>query len=335
MTPGRPLVAIYTTGGTIASTTGSRPGVAPRLTADELVAALPALADVAELRASSFRQVPSPGLRLTDLGELLDRAREDVESGAAGVVVTQGTDTLEETAFVLDLLWDLDAPVIVTGAMRNAALPGADGPANLLASVQVAASRAARGLGALVVFNDEIHAPRYLRKTHTTNPSTFRSWAGGPLGWITEGRVRVVARPVRPLVVPSVDRRPLDMPPVALVKAGFDDDGRLLGAVRELGFQGLVVEATGGGHLQEGWVPVLEDLARDLPVVLASRTGGGELLRETYGFPGSEADILARGVLPAGALDGLKARLLLGLLLAGGAGRDGIAAAFENAVGPA
>lgn len=116
------------------------------------------------------------------------------EEGSDGIVITQGTDTIEETAFVLDLLVDAETPIVVTGAMRNPSLPGADGPANLLASVQVASSFAARGLGTLVVFNDEVHAARFVRKTHTQNPATFRSSPVGPIGWISEGTPRIPTR---------------------------------------------------------------------------------------------------------------------------------------------
>src|SRR6185437_4013034 len=140
------------------------------------------------------------------------------EDGSAGIVITQGTDTIEETAFALDLLWAGHAPIVITGAMRNPSLPGADGPANLLAAVQVAASPTARGLGALVVFNDEIHAARFVSKTHTSKPSAFQSRHTGPIGWLSEGHPVVVSRPVGRfcLDVPSNS----EVPPVALVRVG-------------------------------------------------------------------------------------------------------------------
>lgn len=324
----RPRVALYTTGGTIASVPEGGRAAAPRLGAEQLVGAIPELGELAELTATSFRQVPSPELTLTDLFELGARAAADVEAGAAGVVVTQGTDTLEESAFVLDLLWGSEAPLVLTGAMRTPSQPGADGPANLLAAVRVAASTAARDLGCVVVMNDELHAARFVRKTDTSSPAAFTSPLCGPLGRVTEDRVRVVVRPPR--------WRPLSIPddaagaPVALVRAALGDDGRLLSTIAGLGYRGLVVEATGGGHLPASWVPRLEKLAAGMPVVLASRAGSGELLRATYGFRGSEADLLARGLVPAGTLDGLKARLLLTLLMMAGAGREEIARTFDG-----
>ena len=176
--------------------------------------------------------------------------------------------------------------------------------------------------------NDEIHAARFVRKAHTQNPAAFSSAPAGPVGYLYEGRPRVVVRPAgcrRIELPPDAEPRP-----VALYKVPFGDDGRLLREVGRLGYEGLVVEALGGGHLPTSMVGILEELARRLPVVLASRTGGGEVLTRTYGFPGSEIDLLGRGLIPAGPLDGLKARILLSLLLRSGAPRDEITEAFDR-----
>src|SRR3954454_14893857 len=182
-------------GGTISSVDSGGKGVEPTLTGEALVSDVPEIADVAEVSAVSFRQAASGEIRVEDLVELAAEISGRIDGGAAGALITQGTDTIEETAFVLDLLVDREAPIVVTGAMRNPTLPGADGPANLLASIQVAASEVARGLGAMVVLNDEIHAARFVRKTHTSNPATFRSDPVGPVGWISENVPRVVLRP--------------------------------------------------------------------------------------------------------------------------------------------
>ena len=155
-------------------------GVAPALTGEALVEDVPEIAEVAEVSATSFRQVPGSELTLEDLISVAEAIEARIDEGAAGVVVTQGTDTIEETSFVLDLLVDREAPVVVTGAMRNPTLPGAEGPANLLASVRVASHECARGVGTMVVLNDEIHAGRFVQKTHTSNPATFRSPLAGP-----------------------------------------------------------------------------------------------------------------------------------------------------------
>ncbi len=136
----------------------------------------------------AFRQTASGDLGFDDLIALAAEITAGFEAGAAGAVVVQGTDTIEETSFILDLLIDVPNPVVVTGAMRNPTLAGADGPANLRAAVQVAASPQARGPGCLVVLNDEVHAARFARKAHTANPAAFRSATAGPIGrWSRTG----------------------------------------------------------------------------------------------------------------------------------------------------
>jgi L-asparaginase len=323
-----PKVSVISLGGTISSLRSGGPGVRPSLTGERLVESVPALSEVAEISAASLRQVPGWALALDDLVEVAAEAGRRMGEGAAGVVVTQGTDSIEETAFALDLLVEGDGPVVVTGAMRNPTLPGADGPANLLAAVRVAASGWARGVGAVVVMNDEIHAARHVRKAHTQSPAAFRSAGAGPIGWVSEGSIRIPLRPADRQHVRSPDEHASHE--VALVGVWPGDDGRILRAVGDLGYDGLVVGGMGGGHVPPAAAEVLEGLAARMPVVLASRTGGGETLARTYDPPGSEMDLLARGLIPSGALDGPKARILLALLLRSGAPREEIQAAFGH-----
>jgi L-asparaginase len=330
--PGLPRVVVFSLGGTIASTNasgGAAGGVRPRLGARDLVEAVPQLQEVADLETVSFRQVASGDLTLQDLIALAAEITDYLEAGASGTVVTQGTDTIEETSFALDLLVRGHRPVVVTGAMRNPTLAGPDGPANLLAAVQVATAPEAAGLGTLVVLNDEIHAARFVRKTHTSSPATFHSPTTGRLGWMIEGRPRIAFRAPALWRIPS-HLNEQAVPPVALLTSALGDDSRLIAQVETLGYAGLVLEAFGGGHVPAHVVPALADLASRLPVVLASRTGGGEVLQETYSFPGSERDLLSHGLIPAGFLDGLKARILLSLLLTAGANLDRVRAAFEQ-----
>ncbi|MBU2668948.1 asparaginase [Actinoplanes bogorensis] len=289
-------------------------GVAPALSAEDLVAAVPALGSL-PLRVANIRNVPGAHLDLGDLLKLRARLASEFAAGAVGAVVTQGTDTIEETAYVLDLLHDGDQPIVVTGAMRNPMLPGADGPANLLAAVRVASSPASRGLGCVVVLADEIHAAARVAKTHSMSTGAFVSPDGGPLGYVAEGRVRIVNRPS--------GRRRVPVPSGALARVGLcvatlGDDGGLLRAYGE-SLDGLVVAGFGVGHVPAGWVEPLGALAGRMPVVLASRTGAGWVGVETYGFPGSERDLVGRGLIPAGELHPYKARLLLQLLLSAGA----------------
>lgn len=331
-----PRVAVITLGGTIASVPDSNGNDAvPKMTAEALFDAVPQARNLAILTSHSFRQYPSGDLSLGDILELagliedMDRAR-DID----GVVITQGTDTMEETSFLLDLLLATDLPVVLTGAMRNPGLPGADGPANLLGAVRVATNHQCRGLGPVVVFNDEIHLPRFVRKMHSASTAAFSSPNAGPIGWINEGRVRVPLRPAaRTRPVPRVPRELVAssrLPRVALLKLGLDVEDSLIRLVLQDGFDGIVIETFGGGHVPRQLMSALAEAAAELPVVFASRTGAGELYESTYGFPGSERDLLANGLLSSGMLDGLKSRLLLTMLLATGATRDEIAQRFQQ-----
>ncbi|MFC6086551.1 asparaginase [Sphaerisporangium aureirubrum] len=316
-------VAVFSLGGTIAMTPGGDGGVVPKLTAGELVGAVAGIGGV-ELEAYDFRRLPGASLSFGDLIELSGRIRQVVRDGVDGVVVTQGTDTIEETAYLLDLLWDGDAPVVVTGAMRNPAMAGADGPANLLGAIRVAASGGARGLGCLVVFGDQVHAARWVRKTHTSSPAAFVSPNHGPVGHVIEGRVSIPLRMARgPVLVPEPGREVR----VGLVTVAFGDDGETLRALAGR-VDGLVVAAFGVGHVPQAMVPALAERASAIPVVLASRTGGGPVHEVTYGYAGSERDLLSHGLIPAGYLDPLKARVLLHLLLASGADPERIAETF-------
>ena len=155
----RPHIAYFALGGTIASSSESGEGALIKLTAADLISALPRARELVELDYFTFREVPSGELVMSDILELAEEIRGIARTGAEGVVVTQGTDTLEETSYLLDILIEEDVPVVLTGAMRNSSLPGTDGPANLLAAVQVAASGVTTGLGAVVVFNRRRYMP--------------------------------------------------------------------------------------------------------------------------------------------------------------------------------
>jgi L-asparaginase len=327
------VVAVLATGGTIAMTAArAESGATPQLTGDDLVAAVPGLAGSGiDVVVRDVQQAPGASVTPTDMFAVAAAAREVVAGGAAGVVVTQGTDTIEETAYFLDLVHDGLAPIVVTGAMRNPSLAGADGPANLLAAVQTAASASARGVGCVVVFGNEIHEGRWVRKTHSVSPHAFSSPDVGPVGYLLEGRPRLLRGPTRQSRLTVAATGAPANHRIALVTMAFDDDGELLRRIDGDSFAGVVLAAFGAGHVPSGTVPILADLAAGMPVVLASRTGAGPVLTDTYGFPGSERDLLDHGLIGAGFLHPFKARILLYLLTAANADRPAILDAFTVA----
>lgn len=319
-------ILLISTGGTITMTGDATGGIAPTLTGEDLVRAVPELARKADLEVVSYSTKPGASLTLDDLVRIAELLDTRMSEGFAGAVVVQGTDTIEETAFVLDTLVASERPVVVTGAMRGAAAPGADGPANLLAAVTVAGAAAARGLGTLVVLNDEVHAARYVQKSHTALPSAFTSPGFAPVGRVIEGGVHLYARLPRLQALP----RPGNVAhaTVALLKIPLGDDGRLLDVLPSLGYCGAVIEATGAGHLPAQFAEKVGRLAAAMPVVLATRVAAGPVFEKTYGFPGSEMDLIARGAIPGGYLAGGKACLLLRLLIANGLAGDELSASY-------
>jgi L-asparaginase len=322
-------VALFSTGGTIAFVPGSGDIEASfSAPAAELLGS----GTGPEVRQIAFRRLPSADLTVADVLELAAAIEAAAAEGAAGAVVSQGTDTLEETAYLLDLLVGSDIPVVVTGAMRNASTPGADGPANLDAAVRVAASPLALGLGVLVVFGDELHLARFVRKTHSSRPAAFTSSGVGPVGWVSEGRVRIPLVPRRR--TPRIELPDgAQIPAVALLRAGLDSAPGSYSWPVETGCAGAVVEVFGAGHLSSGSMSEIGELSARMPVVFCSRTGTGETFTGSGAtYSGSESDLLDRGLIPAGALDGPKARLHLALLLAIGADRAAIAQSLAATV---
>jgi L-asparaginase len=322
-------VVVFGLGGTIAMTASDTGGVTPALSAHRLVAAVPGLSDAGiTVDVEDFRRVPGASLTFTDVADLASAIKACL-ADADGVVVIQGTDTIEETAYLLDLLHDGPQPIVVTGAMRNPTMAGADGPGNILAAIQVAASRAMRGQGCLVVFGDDIHAARRVRKTHTTSCATFHSANGGPLGYLVEGQPQLVNQLTYRTPVPT---RPRDDVRIALITATLGDDGVLLEGLAQR-VSGVVIAGFGAGHVPVRLVPQLQALASERPVVLASRTGAGSVLSDTYSFSGSERDLLERGLIRSGFLDPIKARILLHTLVCAGADTTSIRNAFAVAGG--
>jgi L-asparaginase len=302
-------ILIMTTGGTIAMIEDPvTQTVKPVENASDLTAAIPKLAEVANVDVEPFSNVPSPHLTLemmAELGQAIKTrlARPDVD----GLVLTHGTDTLEETAYYLDLILPAGKPVIVTGAMRSSNELGADGPLNLLNSIRTAASQEAQGQGTLVVFNDEIHAARFVTKTHTSNVATFQSPAVGPIGFLDKRSVQVrhIPKPHAHIPVKGL------MPNVGLLKMAVGMDDALIRFLLDQGAQGLVIEALGAGNVPPDVVPGIKAaINAGVPVVLVSRCYNG-IVQDVYGYEGGGKHLRDLGVLFSNGLNGQKARIKL------------------------
>ncbi len=304
-------VVVVSTGGTIAMQHDEAAGGAvPQLGASDFSAALPP--DAPRLRTEEIVNLPSSHFTLETLGRIRDRVAQLVETpDVLGVVVTHGTDTMEETTYLLDLTVVGEKPVVLTGAMRTASDIGYDGYANLLAAIRVAAAPEARGLGTVIVFNDEIHAARRVTKMHTLSPATFRSPGWGPLGRVEGDAVIVDRRPERE----SLPWQGLE-PGVALLKLTIGAGPDLLEAALERGARGVVIEGLGAGRVPPWWLPVIGRVReRGIPVVIASRCPSGRVW-DRYGYPGAYRSLVEFGCLFAEGINGQKARIKLMVVLA-------------------
>ncbi|HEY1514976.1 MAG TPA: asparaginase [Solirubrobacteraceae bacterium] len=315
--PPRP-VRVVAAGGTIAMR-GEQ--AVPALDASELVEQLPQVAGF-RLEAETVLSLPSAQLSLSDALDLARRACGAADSGE-GVVLTTGTDTMEEIAALCGLTYGGDAPIVITGANRPGSAPGADGPANLLDAIILARAPASAGLGVVVAFGGEVHAAMTVRKIDSTGPVAFGSPTAGPVGRIVEGRVWLHATPRRPtpIAVHRLEHR------VSTVTTGLGDDGALLRHAGEIS-DGVVLVALGAGHLSKEVLAELRRAAERVPVVITCRPDRSSMLFSTYGFEGAERDLRASGAICAPFLSAAAARVALLCGLGADLDRDGIAAAL-------
>jgi L-asparaginase len=291
----------------------------PVLDAAALVEEIPGLSSE-RLEAETALSLPGPQLSLRQALQVAGRAREAASEGE-GVVITTGTDTMEELAVVCAMTYGGEAPIVLTGANRPASNPGADGPANLLDAVSLAGSSRAVGLGVVVVFGGEIHAAMSVRKVDSTGPAAFGSPAAGPLGRIVEGRVWLHALPllVEPLPVARLECR------VPIVASALGDEGDVL-AELAASRDGIVLVALGAGHLPPGALAELRAAVQRIPVVVTCRPERSSMLFDTYGFDGAERDLRDSGAVCAPFLSPPAARIALLCCLGAGLDRAGIAA---------
>lgn len=306
-------VVVITTGGTIAMKYDkANKGLIPAVSGADLIEAVPELKDVVPVEVVEYSNVPSGHITpamMFGLAKMVDEycAKDDV----AGVVITHGTDTQEETIYLLDLVCKTKKPVCITGAMRGASEPGADGPANILAAVKTAACSEAIGHGAMLVFNDEIHAASEVAKTHTTSCSTFMSPGWGPIGHVYFDRVVFKRKPEK---IQKIQPEQI-ADDVYLLKcvAGLDD--YLFTCLGQKPAKGIVVEAFGCGNVplkvKAGIQYVRE---QGIPVVLTTRVSSGRVV-PAYSYDGSANSMKDLNIIMAGEQSGQKARIKLLLAL--------------------
>jgi L-asparaginase len=334
------MIAILFTGGTISMKLDPSVGAAvPALAAADIVAQVPGLDAVAEIEVEDFSRLPGPHVTPDQMWRLAQRVaawleRPDVD----GMVVTHGTDTIEETAFLLDLLLVSSKPVVLVGAMRTVSDAGWDGPSNLLSAVRVAASRDARGQGVLVVMDDDILPAREVRKVHTESSSSFATPEFGPLGQVDAGVVRF-----RRQALPRIDWRGRGADQrlrvgqletrIGLVQVytGMDDD--VIRAFVLRGLKGLAVVAFGRGNVPPAIMPALEDaIASGMLVTISSRCVAGRV-SPRYGYAGGGMQLKRAGAVLAGDLSGAKARLLQMVAIGGSSTTTEARAVIDSIIG--
>lgn len=308
-----PRVVLIATGGTISMKIDAESGGAvPRLTGAEIVEAVPGVDQVARLEVREFGRYPGPHMTIDRMWELRRAILAAIaEGGVDGVVVMHGTDTIEETAYLLDRSMPAGVPVVITGAMRNSSELSWDGPANLMSAVEVAASPEARGRGTMVVMDEEIVQGAEVVKTHTEAAGTFRSPNWGPLGITDKGRVLFYRESRRK--PPLEPESPVTLVDLVKVVAGMDS--RLVEASLDSGAHGIVLEAMGRGNVPPAVVPgVRRWVEAGRPVVVASRSARGRVL-DTYAYPGGGHELREMGAIFADHMTGQQSRIELMLAL--------------------
>jgi len=320
-------LTLIATGGTIASTRGEDGAVAATLSGADLLALVPDAADVEVV------DLPVPGswnMSGTHALRIARAARDALADGASGVVITHGTDVLEETAFLTELIArsaTVRGPIVFTAAMRHGSEFAPDGPRNLADALSVARTTAAAGRGTLVCLNGELHHARWVTKVHATALVAFASPGRAPVGTVDEGGVRFhlgsPPPPAEPPEEPALDEA------VPILMSHWDSDEEVVGFHLDRGAAGLVVEAGGAGNVNAGLLRGIDRaLAEDVPVVVASRCRAGQVT-PTYGGAGGFATLAEKGAIASAGLTAGKARLALQVALGHGGSNDAVRGYFE------
>jgi L-asparaginase len=299
-------ILVLHTGGTISMSKEADGNVAPNAS-NPLLNQEKLLEGKVHLVVESIFNIPSPHMTLARMLQLKQRIQKAYVEGIDGVVITHGTDTLEETAYFLDITLENRMPVVLTGAMRSSNEIGSDGLYNFISAVWTACSPESANKGVLVVMNDEIHTARYVTKTHTTNVATFRTPTFGPIGMIAKEKT-FFASEVSPQKVCDIHTVAGNVP---LIKAYAGMDGSLFDLIANDQTDGVVIEALGAGNLPPETLPAISRLLeRAIPIVLVSRCSNG-IAEDIYDYEGGGVNLKKMGVIFSRGLNGPKARIRL------------------------
>ena len=326
-------VVVMATGGTIAGASADKSAVTGYtsgiVSADSLVKAVPELSQIANIKSRQVFQTGSENLMLDQVFELADAVREELaKPSVQGVVITHGTDTMEESAYLLNLVLDTAKPVVFVGAMRPSTAYGADGPANLLNAVRVAASPKAAGLGVLLMMNDTIHCPRFAVKLNTAHADAFVAGESAAIGSVSGGKIFVNMKPVLRHTTTSAFKGLKKTGDLPRVKVLYCYGGISAMPIRDMlnaGAKGIVLACVGNGAISTAMRPKVKELcAKGFPIVRSSRTGTGVIVRN------GEVNDDEYGTIPSLSLNPAKARVLLTLCLMKGMDLAAITEAFET-----
>ncbi len=324
----KPKVALIFTGGTISMRIDENTGGAvPYLSGQELIELVPSLRDLAQIEIYDFGKYPGPHMTLDLMMQLKDIVKKFLErEDINGVVITHGTDTLEETAYLLDLTINSIKPVVLTGSMKNSSEPDWDGEKNLIDSITVALSNNCRDLGVLVCMNSEINAASEVSKIYSDEIESFKSLDFGSLGFVSKNRVIINRLPRKREYIPSNKiEKDID---IILVHADMSDKFFRFSA--DTGSKGVVVEALGVGNVPPKAYDGIKYLReKGIPVVLTSRCPAGDTM-DIYGYYGAGKWLKKIGVIFADHLNGQKAKIKLGLLLGMGCTEEELKKWFEG-----
>ena len=309
-----PVVKLIATGGTIAMKIDPvKKAPVPAISGEDLIATVPEIAKVAKIEVLNLSNVPSGYMdppRWIELQKAVIEALARPE--VAGVIVSHGTDTLEETAYFLDLTVPSEKPIVLIGAQRNASEKDFDGPRNLLNAARICVSPEAKGKGSMIALNNQINAAREVRKTHTSDVETFKSGDFGFLGNVDEDRVIFYRAPIRRQYIPLKVKK---LPYVEIIPMYGGAEGTLVKAAVTAGAKGLVIQALGWGNVNIPMYEAIKEVtAKGIPVVISTRVPNGRVL-PVYGYQGGGSTLKEAGAIFADSLSPQKARLLLMLAL--------------------